>query len=118
LAFASTADISSGNLAQRECGTLLPTISTQDDIDAIAERCESLYGVVDIDRNLGGPFVLPNVVNMSTAWLSESGGEYSDPFGITSFEMPDLEEVDWISLRSLDNLETWSTPRLGIAKKN
>ncbi|KAL3453244.1 hypothetical protein BJX65DRAFT_118108 [Aspergillus insuetus] len=104
-----------GNLARRECGTLLPTISTQDDIDAIAERCESLYGGVEIDRNLAGLFVLPNVVNMSTAWLSGAGGEYDDPFGITSFEMPDLEEADWISLRSLDNLETWSTPRLAIA---
>jgi hypothetical protein len=117
LPFASTADISSGNLAWRECGTLLPTIATQDDIDAIAERCESLYGVVDIDRNLAGPFVLPNVVNMSAAWLSGSGGKYGDPFGITSFEMPDLEEADWINLESLDDLEKWSTPRLANAKK-
>ncbi|KAJ0423643.1 chromatin associated protein KTI12-domain-containing protein [Aspergillus carlsbadensis] len=116
LPFASTADLSSGALAQRDCGPLVPTISSEDDIDALAESCESLDGVVDIDRNLTGPFVLPNIVNMSTAWLSGTGGEYGDPFGITSFEMPDLEEADWINLKSLDDLEKWSTPRLAIAE--
>jgi hypothetical protein len=31
--------------------------------------------------------------------------------------MPDLEAVDWIDLGSLDDLETWSTPRLAIADR-
>ncbi|OJJ65405.1 hypothetical protein ASPSYDRAFT_40211 [Aspergillus sydowii CBS 593.65] len=44
--------------------------------------------------------------------LTHVGGDYGDPLHLTTFEMPDLEYVDFVDLDPMPELEEWSVPKL------
>ncbi|KAL4874470.1 hypothetical protein BJY04DRAFT_203836 [Aspergillus karnatakaensis] len=86
-------------------------IRSPDDLTDLPQDCPRLDGRLSIDNEYSGPFHLPNVVNI-TGQLNSEEDDYGDQIGITSFDMPDLEEVGYLELASMPNLTEWSTPNL------
>jgi len=105
-----------GAVAQ-ECGSSIrfdsEDINTQADLDALKEDCTNLVGVYQITSNFTESFILPGVTNASR--LSAGGDGTSRPVNIPSFEMADLEYVDELWMIRLDELETFSVPKLASA---
>ncbi|KAL4946511.1 hypothetical protein BDV06DRAFT_218232 [Aspergillus oleicola] len=87
-------------------------IDTQDDLDSLKNNCTTLRGYCQITSNYTRPFVLPGIANVSTL---SGGSDTSRPLNIPSFEMADLEYVDYLWLYQLDKLETFSVPKLASA---
>ncbi|KAL4982739.1 hypothetical protein BDW68DRAFT_182268 [Aspergillus falconensis] len=90
------------------CDNSGAAVRGQQDIDALAQNCTSLRWSLPIDDQFSGPFVLPNIVNITYG----VDDEYGYPVRITSFDMPDLENAGGIDLSPLPVLESWSVPKL------
>ncbi|KAL4885996.1 hypothetical protein BJY04DRAFT_179656 [Aspergillus karnatakaensis] len=103
--------------AAQECGGSLidyEEIHSQEDIDAITDKCTTLRYGYQVTTNFTGPFSLPGIVNVSELIAGSDGsGRLLD---IPSFELPDLEYAKRLYLQLGDNLETLSAPKLVSAE--
>ncbi|KAL2812297.1 hypothetical protein BJX63DRAFT_397056 [Aspergillus granulosus] len=91
-------------------------VSTQDELDLIADHCTTVNGSVVLFANYTGGFHLPNVRNITggLAWRAW----YADPYtpeqpSPTTVDLPDLEYVgESMSMHSLSTLTKLSAPKL------
>ena len=87
-------------------------INAEADLDDLNDSCTILLSRYRITNNFTEPFVLPGIINASDI----TGGSAGRPLSIPSFEMPDLEHIDDLSLVRLDQLETFDVPKLMSAR--
>ncbi|KAL2813892.1 hypothetical protein BJX63DRAFT_431750 [Aspergillus granulosus] len=101
----------------QECGSSFSLdaedITSQEDLNALENECTILLSDYQITSDFAGPFVLPGIINASRIVGGSDGSGRS--LDISSFEMPDLEFVDYLTLEQLDELETFSVPSLASA---
>lgn len=103
----------------------MPLISSQEQLDSLAEGCEGLTGTLAISPNYTGSLVLRNVTSIAGAiiidttrldsmgWLSQerlSSMPSTFPH-LTSVEMPDLISIDYLEAFSLPSVESISFPK-------